>query len=206
LVTLRAATVEPASARDRDIPRTEVDILKIDRADRVRLIAATAVTLVALPLLMNENRNETEQRPPAVAAVGPAADLAIGTRTTETTEPGVPEGIATGQGYLGGSTTVVSNRTIDIAVKAPKQRPTADGKAVFKRWAPWSTGVANPCATPLVKVGTTVTVTNLDNGHTTTCVNVSREGSADGVIVLDTTVFEQIADLVQAPIPVQLSW
>ena len=56
-------------------------------------------------------------------------------------------------------------------------------------------------------IGTAVTVTNLDNGHTVKCVIADRTGVPDDrVIVLDTTVFEQLADLVEAPIPVTISW
>ena len=52
-----------------------------------------------------------------------------------------------------------------------------------------------------------MTVTNLDNGHTVTCVIAERTGVPDDqVIVLDTPVFEQLADLVEAPIPVTISW
>ena len=64
-----------------------------------------------------------------------------------------------------------------------------------------------PCAAWFLAVGTKVTVTNLDNGHTVTCVIADRTGVPDDqVIVLDTAVFAQLADLVEAPIPVTISW
>jgi hypothetical protein len=50
-------------------------------------------------------------------------------------------------------------------------------------------------------------VTNLDNGHLVECVVADRTGVPDDqLIVLDTPDFEQLADLVEAPIPVSISW
>ena len=53
----------------------------------------------------------------------------------------------------------------------------------------------------------TITVTNTDNGLSTTCTNtldVAKPADAD--IVIDTNVYVAIADLVDAPVPVRLSW
>jgi hypothetical protein len=55
--------------------------------------------------------------------------------------------------------------------------------------------------------GKTLTVTNTDNGQTTTCLNSISTPLPAGVdIVLHTDVFALISDLADAPVPVQISW
>ncbi|HEX9258036.1 MAG TPA: hypothetical protein VF855_00765 [Acidimicrobiales bacterium] len=171
----------------------------------MRLLAVGALTLVALPLVVAENRRgqDAGTRPSAAAVVGPAGDLArsaaVANTETTTTE-------AVG-GYLAGPTTSPVPVVIDVAVPQPTTDQETRGRAAFKRWAPGSSWVTNPCATPLVKVGTVITVTNLDNGHSTTCVNVAKTEPPEGLVaVLDTGVFEQIGELVQSPVPVRLTW
>jgi hypothetical protein len=56
-------------------------------------------------------------------------------------------------------------------------------------------------------VGTKVTVTNLNNGHTVTCTIVQRTGTDKAqAVVLNTPLFGQLADLIEAPIPVRITW
>ena len=79
------------------------------------------------------------------------------------------------------------------------------GKATYRRYV--DTTIFRPCTTYLAPSGATITVTNVDNGLSTTCTNtlgVSMPAEAD--IVMDTDVFVAIADLVDAPVPVRLSW
>ena len=55
--------------------------------------------------------------------------------------------------------------------------------------------------------GTEITVRNLNNGRKTTCTNINigpTSGTFD--IVLHTGIFEKIADIVDAPLPVELTW
>jgi hypothetical protein len=174
----------------------------------VRLVAASVVTLLALPLLISEATRGRTEGP--VAAVGPAAGLASAARpAAPARDDAVPEGLGNGHGYLdnGSVTTVPPPSTIDIAVKAPAGPSEVTGKAEFKRWTPGSVATSSPCAIPQAPRGAVVTVTNLDNGQSAACVNVSQaEPPAGAVIVVDTSVFEELADLVQAPIPVKATW
>ena len=187
--------------------------LNVQRSDRLRIVAVSALTVLALPLLLNENRGEAGQRPPAVAAVGigglGAAD-SDGPATTAATGPTsttAPAEATTSGGYLSGAATSDGPHVIDIAVPANKSSKTAAGKAGYRRWAPGTFSAANPCATLLAPRGVTITVTNLDNGHSITCVNVGNQGIAKGTdIVVQSEYFEQLADLVQAPVPVELRW
>ena len=55
--------------------------------------------------------------------------------------------------------------------------------------------------------GSTLTVTNTNNGQTTTCVNSISTPLPAGVdIVIHTDIFTSISDLADAPVPVRISW
>ncbi|MEZ5255387.1 MAG: hypothetical protein R2705_00385 [Ilumatobacteraceae bacterium] len=49
-------------------------------------------------------------------------------------------------------------------------------------------------------------VTNVDNGYRVSCTNVSSKELRLGVILLDTSVMLELADLSDSPISVTLSW
>ena len=56
-------------------------------------------------------------------------------------------------------------------------------------------------------LGAEITVRNLNNGRKTVCTNINI-GPTSGTfqIVLHTGVFEKIAEIVDAPLPVELTW
>jgi hypothetical protein len=178
--------------------------LLVERSDRMRLLVATALTVVALPLLLNETRNDGSS---AAAVVGPANELAAVGKAAAAADTTEAPTSSTDGGFLGGPTSAPPPVVIDIAVPAAKPDKRATGRAGFKRWAPGTVAMMNPCATALVRTGATITVTNLDNGHTTTCVNIGTAGVPKGTdIVIQTEFFEQLGDVVQAPVPVELRW
>lgn len=81
----------------------------------------------------------------------------------------------------------------------------AKGKAGYQTWQLTSNG--RPCLFTGAPVNTVVTVTNLDNGKSTTCLVAGNQLPGSGlVILLDSTVFQDIADLVEAPVPVRVAW
>ena len=59
---------------------------------------------------------------------------------------------------------------------------------------------------PPALTGTHIKGTNLDNGRSLTCTNATTESRGDLVIIIDADVFIGIADLVDAPIPVEISF
>ena len=62
------------------------------------------------------------------------------------------------------------------------------------------------CFVPTAPYGITLRVTNINNGRTTTCTNVYQTSLPAGVTaLLHTKVFERISNLVDAPIPVNVS-
>jgi hypothetical protein len=83
------------------------------------------------------------------------------------------------------------------------------GRGSYKQW-PAGYWVDNACEVPGAPNGETVTVENIDNGFKARCVNVADEpapGPGETLqVVLDTDVFLLLADLAEAPVPLQLSW
>ena len=49
-------------------------MLRFEHGDRVRLIVASCLTLVALPVLLREGKDQRAERPPTVAAVAPRGE------------------------------------------------------------------------------------------------------------------------------------
>jgi hypothetical protein len=69
------------------------------------------------------------------------------------------------------------------------------------------TTTAAVCTTLLAPDGALLTVTNLDNGQTTTCTNtLGMALPAGSDIVLNTAIYVTIGDLADAPVPVRVSW
>jgi hypothetical protein len=177
--------------------------VRIEGADRKRLLVATAATMLALPLLVRENRAQQGDRPNAVAAVAPGIDLAsplsgASGGTVSTQELAVT--VATSP-----PVAVTTAAPIEIATPASTSGNTMTGLASYKRLSP--TPGPRLCATAAAPRGRTIRVFDIDNGHEITCTNVSTKQSVNGsTVLLDTTTFKELSDLAQAPIPITVSW
>jgi hypothetical protein len=193
------------------------------------VLVASAATLLALPLLINHNRARSNERTPSVAALAPRAggvdpqlgltpstaavtstiDLSLYTAPTPTAVP-----LPTTTLPIEPTTTYPDGTSDHIARRAPipdLTKPVGalnqEGMASYRvfgdpaKWGP------RPCAHPTLRKGTYVTVTDLNNGKSTTCLVVATMPSAtDHIIELDTAVFEELADTSAGEIPVRLTW
>jgi hypothetical protein len=184
---------------------------------------ASCLTIAALPILLREG-SEQRTNQPTVAVVAPggqalASPLDSNSSSTVAADqatpavpapPAAPTTTTTADSasfLVGVPTTPDTAGSITIAVPAPATETTQMVTASFKRWAKGSTWATDPCAAWFLKLGTRVTVTNLDNGHIATCTVVDRTGTAKSdMIVLDADIFAQLSDLVHAPIPVRINW
>jgi hypothetical protein len=191
----------------------------ISRHDRRRILAASVVTALTLPLLIRENldRPEGPAAPAAIGAVGGAAvaDLSTGSGGRTATTVPVAEalsssGVALDQGPIA-----------PVAGAAPAPLPTEstvpalpgrarEGKAGFRIYDYRDRWGDRPCASADLPVGTEVGVTNLNNGRTTTCL-VARNATPaelgkDRIIELDSEIFAEIADPAVGVIPVRVTW
>jgi hypothetical protein len=177
--------------------------VRIEGADRKRLLLATAATMLALPLLVRENRAQQGDRPDAVAAVAPGIDLARPLRGGSDTSTGTPD-VTVPVTQVTPIVTTTAAPT-DIAVPVLSASNTLTGMASYKRFSP--TPGPRLCATAAAPRGRTIHVLDIDNGHEVTCTNISTKQAVNGnAVLLDTATFKELADLAQAPIPITVSW
>ncbi len=181
--------------------------MHLDAADRRRIAAASILTMAALPALWLFSTDQAAEQGAGVAALGvdgglPAAAPAAQTAATVDgfgdTEPGAPV-------FMAGP-TVPSPQEQTVHYADPGTHQSATGSANYLRFDP-GTGSARPCQVPTAPFGAAITVSNLNNGRQASCLNVSITPIAGPwIAVLDTEVFLEIADLVDAPLPVTLTW
>lgn len=162
-------------------------------AERRRLVVAIALTVILLPFMfIGGGGNGENSNDPAISSTiavpGVAGD----------TEPANPA-------FLPVEANSAVPEIITVNVPAPPEGTIIKGNSTFIRW-PQTMGL-RPCATPHALIGAVVTVRNLNNGRTLTCDNVSIQAlTAGNVIVIHTELFTTIADLVDAPVPVEISF
>jgi hypothetical protein len=165
--------------------------------DRRRLVLASIFTVAALPALWIINRNDAGSAAPAIGAAGVAQVGANQAPSTSAYTPDPPI-------FLNGPASGADPAVVDIIIPPGPSATEASGRASFRRYPD---PTKRPCSTALAPWGSTLTVTNTDNGQTTTCVNSISTPLPSGVdIVLHTDVFTIISDLADAPVPVRISW
>jgi len=172
--------------------------------DRRRILLACAITTVALPALWYANQPDSGA--PNVATAG----IAVGDGSASDAEPG-PEADTgrttatddeTGAApvFLDGPTAQLGAGVPEIAVPiAPSaERVTID--ATFRS----NVVVAGVCRVPGLGNGQQITVVNLDNNRSITCTTKLTPADAGHELVMHPELFSQIADLTDAPIPVEI--
>jgi hypothetical protein len=185
----------------------ESKVLRIEHADRRRMVTASVLTLIALPSLWLMTRDH-ESRSPQVATAGVVVAADASGATAET-DPAPPLAMGTAGGaFLEAPDGVIASDApardtrVVIAVQAPPA-----GTSVFAR-ASYRSTISDPgtCLVAGAPYATTVTITNLDNGRRTTCVaSLSPVGSRHDA-VLHTSRFVEIANLTDSPVPVEITW
>jgi rare lipoprotein A (peptidoglycan hydrolase) len=186
---------------------------------RRRLVFAVWLTVLALPILVIDNIPRTDARAAAVRA----ENARIVDVTPETTAFSVvPTTIMELVTTTSTSTTAPSSSTTTTrarakAAAAPSStttttRPrstttTTSASNTQTGGASWYDYRSGECAHQMIPKGTVVTVTNLANGATTTCVVTDRGPYEDNRIIdLDRGTFDQIADSSQGVIQVRITW
>ena len=92
-----------------------------------------------------------------------------------------------------------------IAVQAAPSGPIARGEATFRNTIYGRSSCLIADIDFLEFVGRTVTIVNLDNGRSITCITEPLPEQPSGVTaVLSTEAFLELADLTDAPIPVEI--
>lgn len=169
----------------------------MDVHERRRVVLATAFTLVALPAIWLFDRDDPAATS-GVAAVGLPTPAVSEASPTIETEPEMPV-------FLDNTVVVVAPAVIDVALPEAPGENEIEGTAAYKTF-PVDTG-DRKCAAPTAPSGVLLTITNVDNGLSLTCRNTQGVSMPYGITVgIDTDLFIQIADLVDSPVPIRLSW
>ena len=175
-------------------------MFKFDLTDQRRLAVAAAITVIALPSLWLTSRND-EAGAPNVATAGVAISPETGSVSTSGSGLGDPMG-SPGAAYLDGPPAASSPAVINIAIPSERAGTYVSGTASYRS----SLHSAEVCQVKDAPFGAIVTVTNLDNSRSVKCTaSVSPAGLFDSV-VMHTDAFLVIADLADAPVPVEISW
>jgi hypothetical protein len=167
--------------------------------ERRRLVLATAVTVIALPAIWLMDRDDPSSIPPA-AAIGlpePAADAG---EPETSLVPQVPV-------FLDNTVVLQQPAVIDIAVPdtvSPNERTV---KLTFKDYSSFGDPQLELCTLPGAPSKARITLTNIDNGQRVECTNnLGMSIPVGAEMAIDINLYVQIADLVEAPVPVRASW
>jgi len=156
--------------------------------ERRRATVLAVITVVALGIVWGTRGGGTTTTPEAVAT----------TTTTMPVDESIPDPV-----ILGGPTPLAPSGSAAIAY--PAVNPNEEtGLATFSNLGYTQTPV---CYSTVVPAGASVTVTNVNNGRTVKCTSVYSLLVPAGMdIMLHSSVFTKIANLIDAPIPVKISW
>ncbi len=94
--------------------------------------------------------------------------------------------------------------TAPIAYPGPGEMNRVNGKASYVRFPDYNSAICYASVAPL---GIEVTIVNLNNGRSIRCTNVFAVTLPSGAdVVIHTPLYLQMANLVDAPLPVTVSW
>ncbi len=170
-------------------------------SDRRRLFVVGALSLVLLPVFWWVSRGDDSVDSPAVAVAGPQGGISLTAppaSTAQSATDSLPEPV-----ILNGPVAAAPGGSARIAYPS-SESARLSGNASFSNF---QGGPSYVCYAPEAPYGLVLRVTNLNNGRTTSCTNVVAPSIPPGTrIVLHTQVFLALSDLVNAPIPVAVSW
>ena len=156
--------------------------------ERRRIVVLTALTLIIMFTVRGFNSSESAATTTVVIA---------------TTVPPIDETEIPAPVILGGPAPLAPTGSAAIAYPAA-QTDVITGTAAYSNLGYTETAVCYSIEAP---IGRVVTVTNINNGRSITCTNVFSLLVPNGVtVILHTTVFIKLADLIDSPIPVKISW
>jgi hypothetical protein len=179
--------------------------MSFEHAQRRRLAIAIALTVILVPaaFLLNRDGEPAADAPPitAIGTVPHAGATVVVEGTTGATGPTATDIMGTSPvDILDDPLPDSSDDPATIAI--PRLTRSVTGPASFSRNISQPTG----CYAPEVPFNTRITVTNLDNSRSISCINNVRGTPPHEAVVLHPDAFLEIADLTDAPVPVQVTW
>jgi hypothetical protein len=161
---------------------------------------AAVLTLIALPTLWVVSRDAPSA--PGVATAG--VDVGNGTEAAApqtTLDPLAPAQPA----FLEPTGSTTASSVLPVAVQAAPSGPVARGEATFRNEIFGRSSCLIADIDFLQFVGRAVTIVNLDNGRSIRCIpEIIPEQPSGVTAVLGTDAFLELADLTDAPIPVEI--
>jgi hypothetical protein len=182
--------------------------MAFEDTDRRRTLLLALLTLVVLPVAYFLNRGETRDgtadNDVAAAEVTPSTDppptAPIDTTGSRSNRPAL-EPPPDKPVFLDGELPDPEPGVVEIAIPP---RPEFDPMPMTASYRSSVAG-AKTCLTSELDAGLTVTVTNLDNGRSIECVTAPTSDSQTAGVVLHTDAFSLLADLTDAPVPVEVA-
>jgi hypothetical protein len=171
-------------------------------SDRRRFLLATSLTLLALPALWFVARAANSGAPNVASVeVGIAGNVATtGSAPTSSAAPTTqPEGEAA-PAFLDGPATPVGAANAEIAV------PAAPAVTAITTHATYRSTIAptNTCLVGDIPTGRKITVINRNNGLSVECISTRTYSTIKDGVVMHPDLFSKIANLTDAPIPVEI--
>jgi hypothetical protein len=180
-------------------------VLNLDVTDRRRLVVAAALTIVALPAIWLFARGEPSAGTAAPTVAGAAGVPIPGAEAPTTPNSSIDPFGTDGPIFVDGPTTPPKPAIVEVAVPAQVAGKSMNGTATYKH-SDDPTSVTCT-AIPPAPFNATLTITNVDNGFHVDCINRTPRILPDGLAIeLPTSLFQQIAQLIDAPVPVRISW
>lgn len=185
--------------------------MALDNIDSRRFLWAALITVLALPALWWVNRDDGAAGPKVATAGVEVAAAAETTPVPVTAEIIVPTTV--GRSNLPPADTASSSAPVfldgpqgnvggasEIAVPA---RPATE---ILLADATYRSTIAGTrtCFAIGIPSGTEITVINVENKHATTCVVTFAPATQRDALVMQTEQFLELADLSDAPIPVEI--
>jgi hypothetical protein len=181
-----------------------------DFAQRRRVFVAVAITAIAVPAVFLFSRDDSNAETPTNTLVGtmPPAGAVAAPASAEASAAAAEQSNGTlsdvlgttPTGYLDGTVAPDANDPPMIAV--PRPRDTVTGGATFSADIPNTA----TCYIPTVPMGVEATVVNLDNSRSVKCEVVAVAAAQPADVMLHPDAFARIADITEAPVPVEISW
>lgn len=185
-------------------PAAQENVLNLDVTDRRRVVVAAALTIVALPAIWLFARGEPSAgtAAPNVAGAAGLATPGAGAVTTPATDQ---DAFGTNSPiFVDGPTTPPKPAIVPVIIPSENPGQSLNGSATYRRNAD---PLATTCSSAVAPFDAKLTVTNTNNGFSVQCVNRTPKVLTAGLsIELTTAQFQQIAELVDSPVPVRISW
>ena len=161
---------------------------------------ASVITLLALPTIWLVNRDEggPSSSRPNVAVVGIDPGEADADTPDSEAEAFDPMGDSDAM-YLEPGTTVVPPDSVAVVVGTSADEQVATARGTYRRSVAQGTCMFNG-----IRGGESVTVVNVANGRSVECTTTPFETTEADVLVMNTAMFQKIADLTAAPIHVEV--